>query len=145
MADVKENRLRQIRHIIYTLKRAYGVKVTFRKPGDQTVDYKTGKTSISYTSKVVRKCIVMTGREIRKFTYDLSYIAANKNFTYGGLYDVMTRIIIVDKKDLKDFTLDLNCSVVYGVRPYQIKENHPAENDTARLLVVRELEAEDDI
>ena len=146
MVDVKENRLRQIRHIIYALKRAYGVRVTLLKPDDAgTYNLKTGQILRSYTEKVVRKCIVLTGREVRKFVYDLSYIAANKNFTYGGFFDINERLMIVDKKDLKNFAIDLNCVAIYNSRQYKIKENHPAERDTARLLIVRELESGDSI
>lgn len=146
MVDIKENRLRQIRHIIYALKRAYGVRVIVLKPDDAgTYNLKTGQVLRTYTERIVRKCIVLTGREVRKFVYDLSYIAANKNFTYGGFFDINERLMIIDKKDLKDFVIDLNCIVTYNSRPYKIKENHPAEKDTARLLIVRELESEESL
>jgi len=61
---------------------------------------------------------------IRSFEYDLTYIAANKNFTYGGFYDDSSRLIILDYKDLKNSKLTprINDIIVYNSREWLVKQ-----------------------
>lgn len=95
-----QNRLRQIRLVVYALKRAYGAKIYFYRQASITQNVKTGVIDRVQTKYSVNKAIILPSKMTRDFTYDLSFIAANKNFTYGALFDPEQRTIIVDARDL---------------------------------------------
>ena len=51
---------------------------------------------------------------MRNFVYDLAYIAANKNFTMGALFDKVSTTCIIDIRELPtDIEISLNnyCSI----------------------------------
>jgi len=129
--------LREIRKIIYRLKRQYGLPVTIKRPDELTYDLKTGATVKTFTEYNLKKVPVLPTKLLRDFAYDLSYIAANKNFTYGGYYDKDTRAIIIDKRDLPSgFFLTINDYVVFDGNQYNVKEVKLAEHNQAVLAII---------
>jgi len=138
--------LRQIKLIIYRLKRQYGLLMYIKYPSsDDVYNLETGAIVRTLMTITIRKGIVLPQKTTREFAYDLSFIAANKNFTYGGFYDPSVRNIIIDAKDLPtDFVITGNMYVVFDSRRYEIKENHKAENGKAWLLQVKQISASDD-
>ena len=94
-----KTRLREIKKIIYGLKRAYGLPITLYQPLVTTPNFETGALIRTWTETIVNRAIVLPYKEQRKFEYDLSYLRAAVNFTYGGYYDVKRRIIIIDRDD----------------------------------------------
>jgi len=103
------NTLRQIKVILYRLKRNFGIPVKIIHTVSQTYDVQTGETVRSEDLITVRRGICITPRVARDFSYDLSFIAANKNFTYGGFYDTASRVLILDSKDVpRTYVPDLN-------------------------------------
>lgn len=138
---VAKNLLRQIRVILYRLKRQYGLKVTYtRKASPDTYDLKTGEVTRDPEVLTIRRAPVLPAREIKRFAYDLSYIAANKNFTYGALYTTKTRAVIIEKRDLpKGFAASTDDTISFEGQTYEIKEFHPAENNQSFLFIVEHL------
>jgi hypothetical protein len=111
---------RYIENAIYQLKREFGSKgyLYFRT---QSVNMATGALTYVLTPTVVQKMIMLPVNFRQKFSYDLSFVAANKNFTYGGLYDVGERGVIIDVKELpKDFQVTLDYEVIFGTTKYSI-------------------------
>ena len=103
------NSIRQVRNIIYALKRKFGFRVDILTTESITQDLQTGMIVRNERLIVIRKAVVVTSKEIRDFTYDLSFIASNKNFTYGGLFDTSERVMIIGKRDLpKDYVPAIN-------------------------------------
>lgn len=137
------NNLRQIKVIIYRLKRNFGLPLDFINRGAITHNVTTGAiTTPADTTISVKRAIILPTRLIRDFAYDLSYIAANKNFTYGGFFDISSRVIIIDAKDLPSgFEPSQNDHVVFEGKKHEIKEIHEAEQNTAFLMVTKELKA----
>ncbi len=134
----KQNALRQITMIIYRLKRNYGLRVVIRKRISSAPNLETGKLNTSTQDIIVRRAPVLEGRILQSFFYDLSFIAANKNFTYGGFIDNNTRAIIFDAKDLpKDFEENTEDQIIFDNRVYEIKEILPAELNKAYVYLVR--------
>lgn len=132
-----DNRLRQLKNILYNLKRAYGLQVTFVKP-TQTVNRQTGVVTRTYTTKVIKRVIMLPSRTARDFAYDLSYIAANKNFTYGGHYDTAERRMIIDRKDMPaSFGFGMDCSAEFDDLKWDIKSITAAENNAGWLVIVK--------
>ena len=100
MVVKKKNNLPFQRQALYILKRHYGVEVDLYKISSDTYDLETGESTKSWNKYTIRKAIVLRGKDVRDFIYDLSFIASNRNFTYGGFFDVDTRYVIIDKKDI---------------------------------------------
>lgn len=135
---------RFIQSVVRTLKRRLGEQVILvNQNAAGTPDYTTGvRTGRTESSKTIRKAIVQQARNGRKFSYDLSYIAANKNFTYGGFYDSSTRTVLIDNKDLGVFVIDLDTTVTYNSKQYEVKEVAEYEGNVATLLTIVKTEGQ---
>ncbi|RLC68877.1 MAG: hypothetical protein DRH97_01705 [Chloroflexi bacterium] len=130
-------KFRFLRSVIYKLKRRFGTSVTFvRIEETGATDFATGAVADNYLEKKdVRNAIFLPYALTRNFSYDLSYIAANKNFTYGGMYDTTASTIICDKRDLKGFELDLNAYVLVDCRRHEVKKIQEAYQDNTILII----------
>jgi len=134
------NKLRFQRRLIYRLKRDKGVPLSFYQPVNTSQDLKTGVVSRAVTVTNIRRAIVMQSRQLRDFEYDLSFIAANKNFTMGGYFDQTDRVVLIDAKDLPSgFKLDLNDYVQTGNRRYNVLEGTELEMDDIFVFKIREI------
>ena len=138
----RQNMFRQHKLILYRLKRSYNSEITFVYIGDQDFDVTTGSvTQVNYNI-VVKRAIVLPMKEIRDFAYDLSYIAANKNFTYGGFYDSNNRIVIVENKDVHikntKTVLQINENWLADYRGYEyhVKSVSPLEIPGHTLIIL---------
>lgn len=91
---------RQAKIALYSLKKIWGVPATIYKPPASTTYRSDGKIIRVATSLYIPRVIQLPDTINTRFKYTLAYIAANKNFTYGGHFDAYTKVIIVDKNDL---------------------------------------------
>ena len=145
-----KNVLRQVEIIIYKLKRQYGMQMYIRYRGsDDEYNLETGDITRDLDYISIRRGILLPKRTITEFSYDLSFIAASKNFTYGGLYEEGTRWVLIDSKDLpRTFTLNTEMSIVFDNRRYKIAEHDKVPESLPRgyawLLRVTEISASDD-
>lgn len=137
------NNIRQIKLILYRLKKDYGQPVSIMTRTALTQNVQTGL--ITQTERVIkiRRAIVVDAKQSRDFVYDLSFIAANKNFTYGGEFDTSKRQIILDGHDLpKDYKPSINDRCVFdGVR-YQFATMEPTVYNLGYILTVKSLDAQ---
>ena len=139
-----QNNLREIRIILYRLKRNYGLPAMIRRPLTTVQDVTTGAITRTYTDISIKRVIVLPTRDLRNFIYDLSFVAANKNFTEGGLFDEKTRSMIIDIKDApKGFVLTMNDHLVLETRRYEIKYFELAEHNQGWILQCIELDSSD--
>jgi len=135
------NVLRQVKNVIYRLKRNYGLTVVFYKITGDQYDFKTGEVDRDAEAHTVKRCVVLPFKELKKFEYDLAYIATSKNFTYGALYDYRSRILMLDKDDISvDITDDMYC--VFNSERYQIKEINLSEDQQAYLIIVTRIDGD---
>jgi len=105
---------RQMRQLLYPLKRERGEDIQIHQIDDNEVDLESGAITKSYLTYKIKKAIVLPVGIARTFVYDLAYIAANKNFTGGGLFDKMYTSVIIDLPDLPTgIVISLNdyCSI----------------------------------
>lgn len=147
---VAKNVLRQVGHVIYRLKRQYGrlMYIRYRQAADQ-YNLETGDITRDLTSIKIRKGVLLPQRVTREFVYDLSFIAANKNFTYGGFFQQGDRVVLIDAKDLpRDFEINGEMYVTIEDRRYEIQEHRRVPEDLPRgyawLLRVKQITASDD-
>ena len=92
-------RSREIEKAIYSLERQEGQPISYVSQGSYTFNVSTGeKTYDSPTTHLIQRVVTLQVTEDSNFEYRLSYIAANKNFTYGGLFEVGDRIFLLRKQ-----------------------------------------------
>ena len=137
-------RVEQIKRILYRLKtRSTTCKCYLIKESSRTADYAEGEYAVTYATTTVKKAIVLPKTALRHFVYDLSFIAANRNFTTGGLYDRNDLIIMIDSKDLpKNYNIDLNLKVQVANKVYAIVDFTSIVGDIAHIIKLRGVENE---
>lgn len=86
----------------YRLRKEYGIPIDIKHTKEGSLDVITGEVTQTIVSIHLPRVLVLTGAVRPRFFYDIGYLAANKNFTYGG--DVLQRTITV-VLNLKDFEL----------------------------------------
>jgi hypothetical protein len=128
---------RMIRKAIYRLKRDYGFPLRLYKITDVTMDLETGTKKRAVTFKQINRAVLVSARFYRSFVYDLSYIAAAKDFTSGGFFDAHDRAILLDWQDTRDFEIKVDDYVVYDNKQYVITEIRHFEFKTLYLIKVR--------
>lgn len=131
------NLLQEISAILYRLKREFGLPAKLRVVNNSN-NIETGVITPNNTDYSIRRVIILPRRSVRDFVYDLSFIAANKNFTYGGLFDADRRAIIIDSKDLPSGvrpTQDM--IIIFANEQYDILEVQRAEMDRGYLLICK--------
>ncbi len=133
---------RNISRIIYALKRERGVPALVQRESI-TTNLTTGETITHISDSHSLSRVVLLPKKITTdFAYDLSFVAANKNFTYGGLFNKTDRYLFVDARDLGTFVMRQDSDViVIGARRYQIKEIE--EYDEAGKVVLYIVTARD--
>lgn len=128
---------RQLHLILYGLKKRYGTRLTVRRVTNKVFDPATGKEDI-VSEDVTVKAIVLPVKTFRDYVYDLSFIAANKNFTYGGHFDTAERFVIIEVKDLPDgFSFSMNDRVVHKNQLYESKQITDFESDVVIILQLK--------
>jgi hypothetical protein len=113
-----------MRVIVYRLKRAYGLPVSVHFQTSSTVDLATGLKSVTRSAVRVPRAVLFPTQVHKQFHYDIGYLKANSNFTYGGLFTSDTRQVIIDKGDLpRGFKLTPtdNFYIVHNHKRYAIK------------------------
>ena len=101
MPETKIDRIkrREIRALLYRVKRKWGTPGDLYKVATAAPNYDTGTVGISLTKYHFRELISVSVQFIHKFEYDIGFLAANKNFTYGGFYQPGDRVAIIDGMD----------------------------------------------
>ena len=105
---------RKMRQLLYPLKRERGESIQIHQIDDNAVNLESGAITKSYLTYKVKKAIVLPVGIARTFVYDLAFIAANKNFTGGGLFDKLFTTVIIELPDLPTgIVISLNdyCSI----------------------------------
>ena len=139
-----QNNLREIRIILYRLKRSYGLPAKIVRPLTSIQNVTTGEITRTFDEFPIKRVIILPARDLRNFIYDLAFIAASKNFTEGGLFDQKTRAMIIDIRDApKGFVLTMNDHIVFETRRYEIKEFELAEHNQGWLIQAIELDSSD--
>jgi len=127
--------LRKHKKILYRLKRNFGMKITITIPTQNDFDVTTGQVTRAFTTIDIRRGVVLPEKTTRDFAYDLSYIASNKNFTYGGFFDKSKRKIILDNKDLKGNVPSLNWQCAFQGKNYTVENFTETENNAGYILL----------
>ncbi len=134
--------LRLIRHTFYKLKRRLGVPAAIYKEAIGATNRKTGVKNVTRTVNNVRKMILLPVRRMPKFAYDLTWVASNKNFTYGAYFQTGDREALVDGRDLpKGYMIENQDYIVFKGKRYDIKEVHQFDDFGFYVLLRQTQEA----
>lgn len=126
---------RQVRRTIYALKRAFGKPVTICRTQNDTLNVSTGLQGADLVKCNIRRAVPLPANALRSFAYDLSFIAANRNFTYGGFYDHKVQLILVDWRDVASgFTVDNNCYLIVDDKRVEVKTFFEYESEEALVF-----------
>lgn len=108
-----------IRRLLYAFKRQWGCELDYVQIVTSESDPRTGSRNI--TRRVIpTKAVRLPQMHVRKFIQDIGYLAANKNFTYGGLDDYNKATILLDRFELPaDFQPELNGYIVLDHKRYE--------------------------
>jgi len=132
--------LRLVRGILYQLKRDFPCEILLRNISLSESNKKTGVISKSFEVISVRRAILLPAILKPSFIYDLSFIAASKNFTYGGLFGASTRVVIVDGRDIPSlFKIEEGLQVVFKNQAYVLKSIEKLVENLGFLLTVTAL------
>lgn len=138
------NRLAFISKVLYRLKRRYGEPVDLIRRLSSTVDRETGLKTVRTATIRLKRVICLPAQLSREFSYDLAYIAAAKNFTYGGFFDTTERRFIVDTRDLPaDFEIKIGHYLVYDQVRYDVKTVERFEDARAFFVQAKQTVASD--
>lgn len=105
-----------IRKLIYQLKREWPTQIRIKRETVETDPESGEKTPTILLDVTIRKAILLPSRMITDFVYDLSFVAANKNFSYGGFFDKDSRVVVIDAEDIRDYTINLHDQILIGNR-----------------------------
>lgn len=133
------NLLYNIKRSLYSLKRQFGQPIVLSQPISNVNNVMTGEISIVYTDYSIKRAIVLPSTLVRKFVYDLSFIATNKNFTYGGYFDRFSRLVIIDKKDIQNNELELDWICTFDDIKYQIQTIEETEDNSGYLILINNI------
>ena len=100
---------RQVRQVLYAMKKLFAESIIIKNTTGVPNPI-TGVVVDSVVSATIRRAIVLPERVLKDYEYDLSFIAANKNFTYGGFFDNSETVVIIEKRDMPD-TVNLDTDV----------------------------------
>lgn len=132
---------RRIRQLLYSLKRAFGSTLHIYTLIEAGTDYTTGIKSSTQKVRRIRRGIVLPIQVHRETAQSMSLISANKSFVYGGVYEVGTRLFVIDARDVpKDFEIGMDDWIVYDNRRYNPKSIDRLEQNGGWLIVGRETE-----
>jgi len=101
--------LRFLSSVLLKLKQEFGEPLSILVTADETTDFETGAITTVNTEHKVKRAIEVPDNSGRKFAYDIAFLAANKNFTYGGNYDLP-----------KTYTPSLDNVINFRSKPYRI-------------------------
>lgn len=89
-----------VKLILYSMRQKWGVDADFYKVSVGAPNYETGNKNVSTVKYPIRKMITAKASFARKFEYDIGYLAANKNFTYGGFYEPGDRLAVISDEGI---------------------------------------------
>ena len=131
-----------VRIVLYGLKKRFGRSLVLRSV-TSVPDTRTGNVAYGTVDTNVRRAVVLPRTVAQKFAYDISYLAANKNFCYGGYFDEMGILVIIEKRDAGTFNFDVDTSrVVIDEEEYTIIKREETIDQQALILAIKVVEGD---
>lgn len=123
-----------LKDILYHLKQNYGYPATLVKIIHEQTNSLTGERSVERDIVRLQKVVDLPEDVTRKFWYDMAFIKANTNFTYGAEADIKSKQIIVDCRDLKKRKIQEKDFILIRHERYSIKKVYDLQHNIGYLL-----------
>lgn len=135
------NKLMFVRRLLYKLKQSFGYPVDLYRFTSSDINLVTGRKAVTRDKFAINKAVILPASMVRKFSYDLSYVAANKNFSYGAFYDTSMRMFILDAEDLPvGFEPVIDDRLVHKQKSYVIRSVEAIVDSFGFLITAKETE-----
>lgn len=122
--------------LLYSLERKWGVSADLYKVGLVAPNLELGRTGEQATKYPFTKFITHGVTIELKFEYDIGYLAANKNFTYGGIFMPNDRLAIIRNIfNLK--SIDMKDYIIYDGKKYAMQTVVDLDYHTGWILHLR--------
>jgi hypothetical protein len=92
-------------------------------PTTNTLDIATGVVNRTYNVINMSKVLILPTQLQRDFDYDISYLAANKNFTFGAFFDKDDVVVLIKYADLNGHKPEIEDHVIYLNKKWQVKKS----------------------
>jgi hypothetical protein len=122
---------------LYQLKQDYGFPVTLIKVLQEETNSATGNRVVQRDILQIKKAVDLPAETARRFWYDMAYIKANTNFTYGAEVDVKSKQIVIDKRDLKSKKITERDFIMIRHERFEIFKVYDLEHDLGYLLSLK--------
>lgn len=135
--------LRFIRQTLYSLTRNYGAPADIYRNTSAAVDNSTGVTIVQRSVVRCRRVIRLPDNRSRQFAYDIAFLAANKNFTYGGTWDTGKRSFVVLASELVGFVPTIGDWVVHDSKRWDVKKVEELDYKQGYLLETAQVDGDE--
>ena len=130
---------RKIIEYLYPLMQEQGHPITYTVLSSYAPNYRTGDLKYTLTEHSLPRAITWSVVQAQKFEYDLAFVAANKNFTYGGFFTVGDRALILSDPP---FTPSFRDFFVYNSKRYNVHKIQELDDAAGYILSARHTQAE---
>lgn len=102
----------------------YKMRLDYGRPGkvfqiiSESTDSETGRRTVNQNVIPIPQIVVAPMSVVRKFFFDLAYMKANNNFTYGGDFDIADMLVFIDAK----YNVKIEDHVIMKNERFQIKK-----------------------
>lgn len=117
--------LNHVKDTILRLTARKGVPLWFYSVVGNDFNPATGQADRQYTVIQIKKVLALPIDLSRNFDYDLSFIAANKNFTFGAYFDKGAFVCVIEYKKMQGIVPTLNDFAIIGQDQFEVKRVSP--------------------
>lgn len=129
-----------IKDALYHLKQNYGYTATLIKVLKDETNSETGQRTVTRDVVPIAKCVDLPSSTYRRFWYDMAFLKANTNFTYGGEVSVTDKEILLDARDLKKREVTTQDYIIIKHKRYEIAKVYDLEHNLGYLLSLKAAE-----
>jgi hypothetical protein len=137
LREVKMKNVQAMKDILYRMKQNYGAPATYIKILNDSTDSVTGQRTVQRDILFLKKVVELPEDVVRKYWYDIAFIKANTNFTYGAEVDIISKQVIIDVKDLKGHVIEQRDFIIINHERFHIEKIYLLEQNVGYLLSLK--------
>jgi hypothetical protein len=123
---------RDLKYLVYTLKRQFGRSVEIYDRSFVDIDYTTGEQVTSTVASIIKRAIILPIH----YRLQQKFMLFAQQFKFGGDFQIGDREIVVDKRDIPSgFEFTDSTYIVYDSKRFDIIDWYEYEGVLYQLLV----------
>lgn len=130
-----------IRDLLYSLKQDYGKRMNLYIPQPAVVqDLSRGTQNVSYLVFAIDQVVILPQLVQNRFVHDVAFLAAGRNFAYGGLFQEGVADVFIDGDDLPPkIVIDTACHIIYDHVRYDMMTVSPLESASGWIIKMKKV------